>query len=340
MWYFTELVAGIALLIGGGDFLVRGASSLARRLNVKTLVVGLTVVAFGTSAPELAVTLHAVLAGSGEVSFGNIIGSNAANVGLILGFACLLRPIHIRPSIVNREVPMMLVATCAVFVMAHDQWLGSAVEPARSDLSVAIWNGIDRADGILLLLLFGIFCYYMVNEVVQQWDTDAYLTSLPVEKPSEELLTLPWSLIYLIGGLAALIIGGRMTVNGAVGIAEILEVPSEVIAFTIVAIGTSLPELAASLMAIRRGHPDLIVGNVVGSNLFNLLLVLSATAVVGPIGVPGGGFNDLWVMGGLSLILFPLVVSGQNRISRWEGGFLLIIYLAYLAWRTTRAFGG
>lgn len=333
------LLAGLGGLVVTGDLVVRGAAALAREIGLGTLMIGLTVVAFGTSAPELAVNVQAALADSGEVSFGNIVGSNAANVGLILGLAAVVKSLSIRPSVIRREVPMMLLASVAVFVMAHDRWLGAGggFQNAAGD---ELWDIIDRGEGILLVLLFGIFCYYTLRDLLNPDESDAYLRELSLEEAPTERLSRLRVTVYILGGLIGLAVGGRLTVIGAVGLAESLGVPKEVVGLTIVAIGTSLPELVTSLMAVRRGHTDLVVGNVVGSNIFNLLLVLSVTVLVRPLPVPLGGQIDLLVMLALSLVLFPLAVSGQNRISGFEGGFLLIAYVGYLTWRCYGAFAG
>jgi cation:H+ antiporter len=258
------LLIGLALLLGGGDALVRGASALAHRVGISPLVVGLTVVSFGTSAPELAVNLTAAWRGSGELSFGNVIGSNLANIGLIVGLTALLRPFDVQSIVVRRELPMMLLATAVVFVFALGPVLAGALATA---------------------------------------------------------------------GLVALVMGAHFTVEGAVGIARDAGISEAVIGLTVIAIGTSLPELAASLVAVWRGQAEIAIGNVVGSNIFNLLLVMGATATLRPIPLPAGGVADLAVLSLLSVLLWVVCATRKRRIIRDEGALLLTLYVVYLSGR-------
>jgi len=319
------LIIGLALLLGGGDVLVRGAVGTASILGISTLIIGLTVVAFGTSAPELAVNLFAAYQDNTDVSFGNIIGSNIANVGLILGCAALYKPLDIQPTIVQREIPMMLIATAVAAVMAFDIALFDA--PGDS---------IARGDGMILLLLFAGFMFYMLRDALSQRKSDAFLAEMTEELQEQEKPSSLWlSIVLLIAGLAAVTGGGKLTVDAAVTIAESVGMSQAVIGLTIVAIGTSLPELATSVMAARRGHTDIAIGNVVGSNIFNLLLIMGTTASFRAIPIPpDGGHIDLIVMAALSLALIPIAFIGRNIISRFEGGSLLAIYVGYLSWRT------
>ncbi|QNN24292.1 calcium/sodium antiporter [Planctomycetales bacterium ZRK34] len=317
------LVVGLVLLLGGGDVLVRGAVGTASLLGVSTLIIGLTVVAFGTSAPELAVNLFAVYQNNTDVSFGNIIGSNIANVGLILGAAALYRPLDIQPSIVAREIPMMLVATAAVAIMAFDALLFDSTD------------AIARGDGMILLLLFGAFMFYMLRDALSQRKKDAYLSEMEAEiKQQEKPASMLVSLALLVAGLCAVTGGGKLTVDAAVNIAQTIGLSQAVIGLTVVAIGTSLPELATSVMAARRGHTDIAMGNVVGSNIFNLLLIMGVTATCRPIPIPDAGHTDLIVMAVLSIALLPIAFIGRNNISRREGALLLAAYVGYLTWRT------
>jgi len=321
---FLLLAIGITLLLGGGEFMVRGASALARALGVSPLIIGLTVVAFGTSAPELAVNLIAAWNGNGDISFGNIIGSNIANIGLIIGTAALIKPLAIHSTVISRELPMMLLATAAATVMGLDRLLRNAPHSAY-----------DRADGLLLLLLFCIFIHYTVSEVLQQRRLRD-----PVLKDAAELGGTPdgdrigLNLLFTLGGMAALLGGGRLTVDGAVALAQAFGVPKVLIGLTVVAIGTSLPELVTSVVATHRGHTDIAVGNVVGSNIFNLLFVMGLSATTSTVPVPPTGRTDLAVMTGLSLLLLPFTLSNGQRIVRWQGAALITLYLAYTAWIT------
>lgn len=311
---------GLLLLLGGGDLVVRGAASLARRVGVSPLVVGLTVVAFGTSTPELAVNVAAAWGGNGAMSFGNIIGSNMANIGLIISGCALLRPLEIKNVVTVREVPMMLLATALVTVLGLDRLLDG-----RPGL-------YDRADGLAFLLLSLVFIYYTVNDVVEQRQR-AKGDGEKIHLPAEHSVTTSLVLIGL--GLVALVAGAEFTVTGAVGLARDMGVGEEIIGLTVIALGTSLPELAASGVATWRGETDIAIGNVVGSNIFNLLLILGTTAVIRPVPVPPGGEVDLGVLCLLSLLVW-LASSriGAGRIVRAEAVGLLAIYLAYMALRT------
>ncbi len=319
------LLAGLAMLIVGGDLLVRGATNLARLLGVSELVIGLTVVAFGTSAPELAVNVLAAWEDRGEISFGNIIGSNIANIGLILGVAAMIRPLKIRGQVIRRELPMMLLATAGILVTAADAVL-------RRDTSV-----FDFSDGLIMLLLFGVFMYYTVADFLADHSSDVIKEEsesfLATVKPDGSRASLALSVLMTLGGLALLAGGGHVTVDRAAHLALALGVPQVIVGLTLVAVGTSLPELVTSVIAARRGQSDLAVGNVVGSNIFNLLLILGVSALVRPIPVPAGGWHDLFWMAGLSVLLVPMVLTTRNRIMRYEGVILLSAYATYLGWR-------
>jgi cation:H+ antiporter len=319
------LTLGLALLMLGGEMVVRGASGLARALAVSPMVIGLTVVAFGTSAPELAVNLIAAWTDRGDISFGNIIGSNMANIGLIVGVTALMRPILVTGVVIAREIPMMLLASAAVIAMALD----GALDQSTSDV-------LSRSDGISLLLLFLVFLYYTIGDFVRTRANGG--ESPPVEGMIGETQTrLPREAAITALGLAALIGGADFTVDAASSIARILGVPEVVIGLTVLAVGTSLPELVASLMAALRGQAELAVGNIIGSNIFNLLLVAGLTALVRPIPVPPGGQLDLLMMALLSLMLFAVSMSSERRIVRGESLVLLGGYLAYIVWRSGSA---
>lgn len=330
------LVCGLALLLGGGEALVRGASAMARALGVSPLVIGLTVVAFGTSAPELAVNVMAALRGSAGISFGNIVGSNMANIGLIVAGAAIFRPLDIKSVVLLRELPMMLLATLVALVLSLDLSLGGR--------GVQQW---DRADGLLLLLVFTVFLYYTANELMRQrrratLEPEPPGGGVPAAPDVEvvEIETIPPSpglggnLGLVAAGIVALLVGAQLTVDGAVGLARALGVSEVVIGLTVIAVGTSLPELAASVMAAVRHQADIAVGNVVGSNIFNLLLVGGVCATVRPIPIPEGGLADLTVTLGLSLLLWAVAATRGRQIIRAEGALLLVVYLAYVIQRT------
>ncbi|MBU1168340.1 MAG: calcium/sodium antiporter [Proteobacteria bacterium] len=318
------LFAGLGLLLAGGSILVRGASDLAKSLGVSSLVIGLTVVAFGTSAPELAVNLLASYDGNTDISFGNIIGSNIANIGLILGLAALIKPLTISSAIITREIPMMVLASVVVLILASDQVL--KMSP----------NGFDRSDGLIFLMVFSVFMYYTVSEVFRNRNQDSLITQAEASSGQRQVKKTLISLVYTLVGLVLLIAGGKISVSNATNLAQSLGIPQVIIALTVVAIGTSLPELITSLIATWKGQTDLAIGNVVGSNIFNLLLINGVSASYKTIPLPtSGGFFDLYVMIFLSVLLLMICITDQKRIVRWEGGLLLGLYLAYSVIRVT-----
>ncbi len=316
-----QLVGGLALLLAAGFALVQGAGSLARSLGVSPLVIGLTVVAFGTSAPELAVNVTAAIRDQGDVAFGNLMGSNLANVGLVLGTAAVVRPLVIQGVLITREIPMMLLASFSVLVMGLDHLRG---EPE---------SRFDRSEGLLLLLLFCVFLYYTVRAALGGHAADPLVEQVAGRRLPSFESALRHALL-MGGGFLGLIIGGQLTVAGAVATAEALAVPESVVALVVIAVGTSLPELSTSVIAAWRGETDLAVGNVVGSNIFNLLFVLGVTATIRPVPVPVAGSMDLIAMVVMAALLFVVCsVYGGRRISHAEGWLLLACYAGYVAAR-------
>ncbi|MBC8524937.1 MAG: calcium/sodium antiporter [Chlorobium phaeobacteroides] len=315
------LVFGLTLLLGGGNFLVTGASAMARNLGVSPLVIGLTVVAFGTSAPELSINLLGALQGNGGISFGNIIGSNIANIGLVLGLTALIRPLTIESLIISREIPMMILISIITLIVGSDVFLRSSPDI------------FDRSDGLVLLMLFGVFMYYTIGDVLKK-RRDSLIEEAEEFSGGRGLRDTVLNLVMFVGGLAGLLLGGKLSVDAAVGIAEALEIPQVIIGLTVVAIGTSLPELVTSLVATFQGKTDIAVGNVVGSNIFNLLLVNGVCSSITQIAVPvNGGFYDLFMMILLAVFLLPMSITHKKKIVRWEGAVLLAMYLGYNVWR-------
>ncbi len=289
--------------------MIRGAASLARRLGVSPTVIGLTVVAFGTSSPELAVNVAAALK-AGEISFGNIVGSNLANIGLGIGLAALVTQIPVESVVSSREIPMMLLATVAALVAGLDQYL-SASPPLYS-----------RTEAILLLLFFLIFLYYNLSEVVR---------GRRDEVSSYEGTSVALALVLFAVGLAGLVGGAELTVRAAVRLAEEVGVPKSFIGFTLIALGTSLPEIATSLIAVKRGEKELLVGNIVGSNIFNLLFILGTTAAIKPVPVPSHGIRDLVVL--LLMCVFFWRASSSGKLTKASGLLLLASYLIYVGFK-------
>ena len=315
---------GMGLLLLGGDLLVRGASRMATSLGVSPLAVGLTIVAFGTSAPELAVNVLAATRDSGGLSFGNIIGSNLANIGLIFGLGAIFRPIPIDDVVVRREIPMMLLATAAAMGMAFDHWFDD--QPTF----------FDRGDGVTLLLFFFVFLYYTLGDfLTRRSDGEPRPDSELAAKASSDVAPgRPMrDLGLILVGMTLLAVGADFTVDAATSLARALGVPEVIIGLTLVAIGTSLPELAATVIAIFRNESAMAVGNIVGSNIFNLLLVGGITAFIRPIPIPDGAAADLVTLGAMSLLLWGVSMSQGQRILRAEGAILLTAYVTYVSVR-------
>jgi len=316
---FLLLFTGILLLLVGGTSLVRGASGIARALNVPTMVVGLTVVAFGTSTPELVVSITGAMRGSTDIVFGNAVGSNLANFGLVLGVAAIMSPIGLHGQLVRREVPFLLLITAILMVMAWDRPL-SNTEPL-----------LDRGDAIILFLLFTVFIYFMVRDVIRDKEDPVLIEVTSFPTTTKQTAGKNWGLLLL--GFLLLIVGGEMTITNGEAIALQLKLPEVVIGVFVVAIGTSLPELVTSAIAAHKGETDLALGNIVGSNIFNSLMVLPTAAIVKPISIPAMGNWDLAVGFVFVLAVIPLFLFSNARLGRTAGAVLLGSYLAYMLFR-------
>lgn len=308
---FLILVLGLILLIKGADWMVNGASSLARKYNVSDLAIGLTIVAFGTSAPELVVNLYAAIQNHHDLVFGNVIGSNNINLFVILGIAGLITPMTVQSSTVWKEIPFSLLAAILLFVLANN-FSGNGV------------GSISRVDGLVLLILFAGFLFYVYKQLKNDAPT-----------PSEAVKTMPplkiWGLILV--GMAGLVLGGRMVVTNAVTIASAIGISEKIVGLTIVALGTSLPELATSVVAALKKNNDIAVGNIIGSNIFNIFLILGASALVKPISFNPIFNTDIYLLIGGTLLLFIAMFTGQKKkMDRWEAGLMLVIYLGYTAY--------
>lgn len=314
----TMLLIGFGLLLAGAELLVRGAVTLARRVGVSSLVVGLTVVAFGTSAPELAAGIKAVMQGKSELIIGTVVGSNIANVGLILGLTALVYPITCQAGIIRREIPQMIgVAILGAVVM-----LGGLV---------------SRPEGVLLLVLLGLFLFLGYRAGRSQTEADTAAEKELTEEFGLGVLARyeGWVLdiVLIVIGLGALVYGADVMVTGATSIAKSFGVSEVVIGLTIVAFGTSSPELATCLVAAARREPEIALGNIVGSNIFNVLCVLGVTSMIRPLSVPEQTTRiDVWIMLGFAFVCLPVILTGR-KISRLEGGVLFAAYVAYMAFR-------
>lgn len=315
---------GLAALIGGGTALVDGASGMAIRMGVAPVLVGLTVVAFGTSTPELVVNIVAALRGNTEIGFGNVVGSNIANIGLLLGVAAVIAPLAIHRTLVVREIPMLVLASAAALVLGGGRILGESAP------------GFGRGDGFMLLLLFAVFLYYTIGDAVRQRADPILLHGSPPEVNGSTGTVGNLRIAALIvGGLAALVLGGELAVRGAVGVATALGLSQTIVGLTVVAVGTSLPELATTLTAARNGNGDIAIGNIVGSNIYNLLFVWGLSVAIEPSVMPVGGSGDLIVMTAMSLVLLPMAIT-QHRLGRIEGVFMVAGYMCYIGWLAVR----
>lgn len=302
------LILGLILLAVGGEGLIRGSAALAVRLGLTPLVVGLTVVAFGTSAPELVVSISAALSDSEGITLGNVVGSNILNIGLVLGLTALFCPINIKVQVIKSDAPIMVAFTVLVLAI----------------MKIGIISAIH---GIIFLVLLVGYITFRVLSARRQKDSDVeseYQEGIPHR--SRSILR---DIIFLVGGFVLLVLGARMMVASAVDIARFLGISETVIGLTIVALGTSLPEVAASVMAALRHQPDIALGNVIGSNIFNLLCILGTASIIKPLNPSGITGLDMFVMAAFSVALLPLLYTGF-RLQRWEGGILLLGYCVYL----------
>ena len=300
------ILAGLVGLMVGGDLLVRGAVAVATRAGLSPMVIGLTLVGFGTSTPELVTSLQAAFAGSPGIAIGNVVGSNIANVLLILGIAALMAPIRVERRGLRRDGAFLMLATLLC-------------------IGLALTGVLGRVAGLVLVLGLVAFLIATLKMTPPEAEPDPQMDVARDDR-------MGIALLRFAGGLALTILGARFLVDGAVGIATLAGVPEVVIGLTIVAIGTSLPELVTSVVAARRGHAEVAFGNVLGSNVFNILGILGITALVHPLEVPPQVMAvDIWVMAATSVILIVTAATGQG-VSRREGGILLALYAAYAGW--------
>jgi len=302
------LLAGLALLIAGAEWLVGGASSLARKFKVSDLTIGLTVVAFGTSAPELVVNLFASATDHQDIFFGNILGSNNFNLFIILGIAGIILPLKVQVSTVWKEIPMSLAALVIFYILVHI--------PSPNDGMM-----LGRIDGIILLGFFALFQYYIYRQIKE------YKPEETEHKPTGPLFRM---IAFVILGLAGLVIGGKLVLDNAVLIAKAMGVSEKIISLTIIAAGTSLPELATSVVAAFRKNADIAVGNIVGSNIFNLLLIGGLVSTVSPIKYNAIFDIDFYILAAGTIVLFSnLIARRKHRLDRWEAALLLAFYIGY-----------
>ncbi|MDY4943047.1 MAG: calcium/sodium antiporter [Candidatus Limisoma sp.] len=307
------LLGGMALILLGANGLTDGSSSVAKRFGISDLVIGLTIVAFGTSAPELMVSLVSSIKGSAQLAIGNVVGSNIFNILMIVGLTAVVMPIKVQKNTITNEIPLVLLSSLALVACASDIVLDGGVG-----------NVIGRGDGILLLLFFTIFMRYTFS-----------IAKSIGEESGEQIKLMPiWkSLLFIVLGLAGLIVGGQLFVDGASGIARSLGVSESVIGLTLVAGGTSLPELATSVVAAVKKKPGIAIGNVIGSNLFNIFLVLGASATVSPLPLGNIGISDMLMLVVSSVLFWAAGWFFKDKtITRIEGAIMVALYVGYIWW--------
>jgi cation:H+ antiporter len=307
------MILGMAVLVKGGDFLVDGASSLARRLKMSELAVGLTVVAFGTSAPELAVSFVANINLHPEIALGNVIGSNNINLFVVLGITGLIAPIVVQKNTVRAEIPFSLFSVIILFLLANYGFIGDEK------------NMLNRIDGLILLMFFAIFVFYVFKNMKTSEIIDV--------KPQTPLFSFGKSSLFIVLGMTLLVLGGKIVVDSAVNLAVALNISEKVIALTIVALGTSLPELAVSVIAVTKKNEDIAVGNIIGSNIFNILLILGVSASAHSIKYSPIFNNDIYLLVFGTLLLLFIMFIGKKRIfDRPKAAVFVLLYVVYAAY--------
>lgn len=315
---YVWLAVGFLLLIKGADFFVDSSSTIARKLSVSPIIVGLTIVAFGTSAPEAVVSIIAAMEGNGDMVIGNIVGSNIINITLLLGVTVLIAPLMMDRSTVHKDIPFGLSASVIMLILMSDTLLFGGD-----------WNAIGRIDGLIILVIFAGFISSIFMKAMR--GRDATLDKEAAETGVEGNDTWPKLIVLSVAGIAGIVIGGNLVVNSATEIALALGMSQALVGLTIVAVGTALPELTTSVTAAVKGEPSIAVGNLIGSNIFNVLLVTGLSSVVAPLEVGGELFIDMWIMIGITLLVFVLARTGF-KLGRFEGTVLIVTYAVYLVY--------
>lgn len=307
---YILLLIGFVFLIKGADGFVSGASSIAKKFRIPSLLIGLTIVAFGTSAPEAAVSITAAVKGQNDMAIANVVGSNIFNFLVVIGITAMIKPIKVQKSTIIKEFPFVILASFVFWVISHDIKFQSSPE-----------NILSKADGYILLSLFVIFMYYLIEMAVTSKDKTS-------EDEIQEISTSK-SIMYSIVGIAGIILGGQLVVNSASDIAIKWGMSENLVGLTIVSIGTSLPELVTSIVAAKKGESDIAIGNAVGSNIFNLLFVLGISSAIHSIAIHTEVFYDMIVMIFATILTYLFAVTKKN-INRGEGIILFLIYIIYL----------
>lgn len=310
---------GLPLVLKGADFLVDGGSSLARRLGISSLVIGLTVVAFGTSMPELVTNLFASFSGATDIAIGNVVGSNIANILLVLGAGAVFYPLVVTRGTVWKEIPFSLLAVGVLALMAND-----------AVLEGKLVSEIGFIDGAVLLALFGVFFAYVLA-IAKRGPSTGSEQAQGEPEGSIKHMSLKKSLLYCAVGIAGLALGGKFVIDGAIAFAELFDVSQALIGLTIVAVGTSLPELATSVVAARKKNADIAVGNVVGSNIFNIFWILGISAVIKPLPFSLAlNFDIAMVLLATLLLFLVMFVGKRHTLEKWQGAAFLLLYAAYI----------
>lgn len=325
MFSFLGIALGLVLLIAGGALLVRGASDIASGFGVSPMVVGLTVVGFGTSSPELIVNVVGALEGETGIAFGNVVGSNISNLGLVLGAAAIMSPIAIQGALVRRELALLLLATTMITAMALDG-------PFEGRPAV-----ISRTDAIALMLMFGMFVYITAMDLIRLRREDALLADIEESRIVESSSTGRYSWLAVVAGFVLLFIGGELTVRSGIAFASHIGISTTVVGLFVVAVGTSMPELVTSIIAAKRGESDLALGNIIGSNIFNSLMVLPVSGVIAQVPVPEGGISDLVWSWAFAAALIPIFFFGKAYLGRISGFAFLLAYFVFAALRILQA---
>jgi cation:H+ antiporter len=327
------IVGGLVFLVKGADVFVDGSSQIAKRFNVSERIIGLTLVAFGTSFPELSVSVIAAINGSDGLAVGNVIGSNIFNICGVLGIIALIRPISVSKSMVKKDIPMGILAAVVLFVLLYDNIFVGSVEPSR----------LTRSDALIMLLFFVVFLYYTFygvkkTEMIADIDCSDAARHVSTKPAGTDLQSVPikkynlWKNITLIIlGLGGVLLGGDLVVRGGVQIAEIFGMSHTLIGLTIVAMGTSLPEITTGIVAILKGKDDIAIGNVVGSSVFNILFILGTAALISPITLTVNVFLDMIVLIAVTVFLF-FTARSKGKISKGEGIFFIVVYIVYLVY--------
>ncbi|WP_425447791.1 calcium/sodium antiporter [Dethiothermospora halolimnae] len=315
---YIILIVGFALLIKGADYFVDGASSIAKIFKVPTILIGLTIVAFGTSAPEAAVSINAALQDSSEIAVGNIVGSCIFNLLLVIGISSMIKPIKIQRQTLLKEFPFLLLTSIILFILSFDVELQGHVK-----------NTLTRADGLILLSVFSVFLYYLIEMALTSKDAKDQLEEDVAKMP------LPKSVFFSILGFIGIVYGGNIVVDSSTTIALQLGMSETLVGLTVVAFGTSLPELVTSVVAAFKGENDIAIGNVVGSNVFNVLLVLGVTSVIKTLPIDPKVFFDMLYLLGATVLTF-IFVTTQRKTTRFEGALMSIAHIGYMAYIIVR----